>query len=239
MFDFVAKYAASSPLPQCGSPKSAWGRSHLGVSVDALFLCMSESFIMADRYSSFFDLAANERLDIDYRIRVLDRGSDTVILAPHGGWIEPETSQIAEAVAGSDISFYAFEALANGPHGHFHITSHRFDEPEAVSLVGRCGTAVAIHGRRNKGPDAVWLGGRATGLRDAVGASLREAGFKAEINERLPGLERTNICNRTHSGKGVQLELSRRLRSLLVADANLMQSFCEAVRIPVLPPPTI
>ncbi|MDD9722067.1 poly-gamma-glutamate hydrolase family protein [Sulfitobacter sp. PR48] len=168
-------------------------------------------------------------------IRVLDRGSETVILAPHGGWIEPDTSEIAKAIAGSDISFYAFEALRNGPHGHFHITSHRFDEPEAVSLVGRCWTAVAIHGRRNEGADAVWLGGRATKLRDAVGDSLRAAGFKAELNERLPGLEGTNICNRTRAGEGVQLEISRRLRSQLVADANLLQSFCEAVRISVLP----
>ena len=50
---------------------------------------------MADRYSSFIDLAANEQVDIDYRIRVADRGSEAVILAPHGGWIEPETSEIA------------------------------------------------------------------------------------------------------------------------------------------------
>ncbi|SFD31279.1 Protein of unknown function [Tropicimonas isoalkanivorans] len=85
--------------------------------------------MMTDRYNSFFELAANERLDIDYRIQVLDRGSETVILAPHGGWIEPDTSEIATAIAGSDISFYAFEALRIGPHGQFHITSHRFDEP--------------------------------------------------------------------------------------------------------------
>jgi phage replication-related protein YjqB (UPF0714/DUF867 family) len=194
---------------------------------------------MADRYSSFFELAANERFGVDYRIRVLDRGSETVILAPHGGWIEPATSEIAEAIAGADISFYAFEALRNGPHGDFHITSHRFDEPEAVALVGRCWTAVAIHGRRNDGSDAVWLGGRATNIRDAVGASLRDAGFQAELNERLSGLEGANICNRTRSGAGVQLELPRRLRSLLVADASLLNSFCKAVRFSVLTPPAV
>lgn len=194
---------------------------------------------MADRYSSFIDLAANERLDIDYRIRVLDRGSETVILAPHGGWIEPETSEIAEAIAGAVFSFYAFEALRNAPHGRFHITSHRFDEPKAVALVNRSWTAIAVHGRQDEGNDAVWLGGRATGLRDAVGASLRNSGFKAELNKRLPGVEGANICNRTRAGRGVQLELPRRLRRQLVSDANLLRSFCEAVRDSVLQPPVI
>lgn len=69
---------------------------------------------MPDRYTSFVDLAANERPDIDYRIRVVDRGSEIGILAPHGGWIEPGTSEIAEAIAGSEFSFYVFESLGSG-----------------------------------------------------------------------------------------------------------------------------
>ena len=69
---------------------------------------------MPDRYRRFADLAANECLGVDYRIRVEDRGTPFVILAPHGGWIEPGTSEIAEALAGTDLSFYAFEALKNG-----------------------------------------------------------------------------------------------------------------------------
>lgn len=190
---------------------------------------------MADRYSSFIDLAANEQADIDYRIRVVDRGSEAVVIAPHGGWIEPETSEIAEAIAGTVLSFYAFETLRNAPHGHFHITSHRFDEPKAVALVSSSWTAIAVHGRRDEGNDAVWIGGRDIGLRDAIRASLRDTGFIAEFNERLPGLEKANICNRTRSGKGVQLELSRRLRGKLVSDADLLLTFCKAVRDSVLP----
>ncbi len=185
---------------------------------------------MADRYRNFEELAAEMQPDVDYRIRWEDRGTPVVILAPHGGTIEPETSEIAEEIAGTDLSFYAFEALRAGAHGDFHITSHRFDEPGAVDLVGRAKTAVAIHGRRDDGTDAVWLGGRATGLRDAIGAALRGAGFEAIPNERLPGVHETNICNRTVSGEGVQLELPRSLRRRLAVDRNLREKFSAAVR---------
>lgn len=194
---------------------------------------------MADRYRTFDELVANERLGIDYRIRVEDRGTPFVILAPHGGWIEPHTSEIAEAIAETDLSFYAFQALKDGPHGDFHITSHNFDEPKAIDLVGRSWTAVAIHGRRNEGREAVWQGGRATALRDGIGATLRNAGFEAEANERLAGLDRANICNRTLSGEGVQIELARSLRRRLASDADVLQAFSEAIRNAILSSPAI
>jgi phage replication-related protein YjqB (UPF0714/DUF867 family) len=198
---------------------------------------VSDKERMTDRYSTFKDLEANERLGIDYRIRVHDRGTPLAILAPHGGWIEPITSEIAGAIAGTDISFYAFEALRDGPHDNFHIASHLFDEPKAVDLVGRCRTAIAIHGRQNDGKESVWLGGRATFLRDAIGASLREAGFHAEPNGKLPGLDRTNICNRTLSGEGVQLELPRSLRRRLASEEDLLQAFCKAIRAVIMSSP--
>ncbi|MHA6326627.1 poly-gamma-glutamate hydrolase family protein [Roseivivax sp. CAU 1753] len=185
---------------------------------------------MADRFGSFDALAAALVRDVDYRIHAEDRGSSVVILAPHGGTIEPETSRIARTIAGSDLSFYAFEALNPGAHGDAHITSHRFDEPTAIALVGGALTAVAIHGRRNDGTDTVWLGGRGDGLRDAIGLSLRDAGFGAYVNATLPGRHPDNICNRTRSGGGVQLELPRSLRRALAAQSAVLHDFCTAVR---------
>lgn len=185
---------------------------------------------MADRYLKFEDLAADMQLGDDYDIRCKDRGTSVVILAPHGGSIEPETAEIAEAIAGTDFSFYSFEALKAGAHGDFHITSHRFDEPQALDLVGRALTAVAIHGRKDNGNDTVWLGGRATELRDAIGAALRDADFGAELNKTLPGVHQSNICNRTRSGRGVQLELPRSLRRRLATKRKDLEDFCVAIR---------
>ncbi|WP_121061772.1 poly-gamma-glutamate hydrolase family protein [Chachezhania antarctica] len=193
---------------------------------------------MADRYQNFKDLAADMKPDVDYRIRSEDRGTNAVILAPHGGSIEPETAEIAAAIAGTDLSFYAFEALKPGAHGDFHITSHRFDEPVAIALVGTASTAVAIHGRKDDGSDAVWLGGRATDLRDAIGQSLRDAGFGAIPNKTLPGVHALNICNRTRSGKGVQLELPRALRRRLAEDKTALDDFCAAIRNGITSAPT-
>ena len=184
---------------------------------------------MVDRYSNFEDLAADLEPGVDYRIRSGDRGSPVVILAPHGGSIEPGTAEIAEAIAGDDMSFYLFEALKPGAHGDLHITSHRFDEPSAVALVGRCRTAVAIHGRKDDGSDTVWLGGRDADLRDAIGVFLRDAGFGAMPNTSLPGVHALNICNRTRSGKGVQLDLPRSMRRRL-KERRILASFCLAIR---------
>lgn len=185
---------------------------------------------MADRYPDFATLAAAHEQDRDYRITVQDRGTRVVILAPHGGTIEPETASIARAVAGGDLSFYLFEALHAGAHGDYHITSHRFDEPRALALVAGADTSIAIHGRKDDGTDTVWLGGRDETLRDAVGDALRAAGFGAALNTALPGVHPSNICNRSRSGAGVQLELPRSLRRNLAEDGRMMARFSTALR---------
>jgi len=185
---------------------------------------------MADRYPDFATLAAAHDHDKDYRITVQDRGTRVAILAPHGGTIEPETANIARAVAGNDLSFYLFEALRAGAHGDYHITSHRFDEPRALALVAGADTSIAIHGRKDDGSDTVWLGGRDETLRDAVGDALRAAGFEAALNTALPGVHPSNICNRTRSGAGVQLELPRSLRRNLAEDGAMMARFSTALR---------
>src|SRR5262249_48432127 len=117
-----------------------------------------------------------------------------------------------------------------------HITSHRFDEPNALRLAGAAEVAIAFHGRQDRGnPSSIWLGGKATALRDAIANSLSQGGFEVAIAEgELEAKHPSNICNRTRSGTGVQLELPRSLRKQLVSNASLLSSFCAAVRTAII-----
>ena len=93
-----------------------------------------------DRYSSFEQLARHEREDVDYCITIARRPSSTIlILAPHGGAIESQTSEIARTVAGDDFNLYLFEGIKpSGNYKALHITSHCFDEPRLLSLLLEC-----------------------------------------------------------------------------------------------------
>ena len=57
-------------------------------------------------YTNFRELADHEVEGQDYRIRVELREPRVLIMAPHGGKIEPTTAEVAEAIAGMDYSFY-------------------------------------------------------------------------------------------------------------------------------------
>lgn len=176
-------------------------------------------------------LFASERRDVDFRVRCFDRKSAIVLMAPHGGHIEPETSSIAETIAGDQYSFYAFEGL-RARSGELHITSEHFDEPDALALLSGARTAITIHGRQDRGdPATIWLGGLDTKLREAIARQLHAAGFEVTMQEAsMPGVAKSNICNRGTSNKGVQLELPFSLRDELRKSPGRMKRFCEAVQ---------
>lgn len=150
---------------------------------------------------------------MDYRVRSRQCPSNTVIIAPHGGAIEPGTSEIAEAIAGKEFSFYAFEGIKDGYNSELHITSTAFDETIAVSLVSACSRAIAIHGENSR-EEITYLGGLDVSTLREIEVSLTRRRFSAEIHSNigLQGRHPSNICNRTIRGCGVQLELSRGLR---------------------------
>ena len=188
---------------------------------------------MSDQYESFAQLAECETEGIDYSICVIDRESPIAIVAPHGGEIEPGTSQIATAIASDTYSLYCFEGLVpKRPHRELHIASGRFDEPKGCRLVKNSEIVVGVHGRKDDGDgQTVCLGGLDDNLRDAIGDALERVGFKVKTTcHRLPGRDPKNICNRGRRKAGAQLEIPRTLRNKLVADASCRQVFSSAVR---------
>lgn len=170
---------------------------------------------MADKYKSFSHLAQAETHGEDYCIRVAERGSTVAVIAPHGGGIEPGTSEIAEAIAGDDLSFYAFEGKKTTGNGDLHITSARIDEPQGLALVETSERAIAIHGENNDEQQIVFLGGRDAALCARLRDELVKCGFVVEKHNDpdLQGTHEANICNRGKSGLGVQLELTNALRA--------------------------
>lgn len=188
---------------------------------------------MADRYRNFDDLKAHEVEETDYAVYCLRRDSPVTIAAPHGGFIEPQTSVVARTIAGEQYSVYCFEGLRAGrEHRDLHITSSRFDEPRGIGLIGTSGLVLTIHGCLDRGdPRTVLVGGLDTTLRDAIGRALSRAGFKSLAQGHLfPGTSPDNICNRGARHAGAQLELPMSVRDQLGADAVLLAAFAAAVQ---------
>jgi phage replication-related protein YjqB (UPF0714/DUF867 family) len=167
-----------------------------------------------DLYPSFTHLSRCEREGRDYRIRWRTGGSGVAIVAPHGGGIERGTSEVADGIAGREHGFYAFEGLKPAGNHVLHLTSNRFDEPQALGLVHRSRAVITIHGAKGREP-AAYLGGLDFVLRERIAKALIAAGFLA-VDDPSPtrqGRSPSNICNRCVSGRGVQLELSYGLRA--------------------------
>jgi phage replication-related protein YjqB (UPF0714/DUF867 family) len=186
---------------------------------------------MTSSYQSFKELADGEAEGRDYRIRTNLRDDRILVVAPHGGKIEPGTTEIAEAIAGTDYSFYSFEGLKADGNGLLHLESHLFDEPRALAAVEKADVVITVHGQLDQKDDFVMVGGLNTHLRSEIKRQLEQAGFKTRPpTEGLSGTDPMNICNRGRLKCGVQLEMSRKVRDLLRTNRDRLRSFAEAVR---------
>lgn len=192
---------------------------------------------MVDKYKNFADLVANEPSNAYVIVRE-DRGSQVVIAAPHGGAIEPGTSEIARAIAGPDLSMYLFEGRKPDDNGDLHIASTQFDEPGALRLLNGATLVVTVHGAQGL-EQVAYIGGRDQETGERIRQALERAGFKTAKHQSpwLQGVARENICNKGSSGAGVQLELSRGLRKTFFESLNCrskptddLMRFANAVR---------
>jgi phage replication-related protein YjqB (UPF0714/DUF867 family) len=145
------------------------------------------------------------------------------VVAPHGGGIEPGTSEIAVAIAGEEVSYYAFEGLKSAGNSDLHITSTRFDEPMCLTLIAGSDVILTIHGEKSEEDGGgVFVGGLDKTLGRRIGGELRAKGFVVgkHPDPELQGIEPNNLCNRGKSGKGVQLEISRSVREQMFASLS-------------------
>jgi phage replication-related protein YjqB (UPF0714/DUF867 family) len=79
---------------------------------------------MADKYANFGEIAkAEKRFLVRSKLR---NTSSTVVVAPHGGKIEPGTSEIAEAIAGQNLSSTPLKEIRGR-------TTRRYISPAQIS----------------------------------------------------------------------------------------------------------
>ena len=185
---------------------------------------------MPDSYSNFRELQLHEQEDRDYRIKASRNWHPVLIIAPHGGKIEPYTSQIAKWIAGEDFAWYSFEGIINGDNGRLHITSHNFDEPIVLQALQEAYTVVTIHGLINPIDEFLIIGGLDLKFGTELQIALQRQGFAVrESEQKYRGERATNICNRGRTGKGVQLEISFALRKRIFEDAEHRSCFVETI----------
>ena len=149
--------------------------------------------------------------------------NQNIIMAIHGGGIEPGTSEIALAAAGYHPGtlapfddgqglhdFWIFEGLLSLGNSDLHVTASNYDDPIALELVQNAQRCLSLHGCSDDDANGkIKIGGLDHWLRNLVLKELIAVGIPAEstTNPILAGNLPTNIANKTKIVGGVQLEM--------------------------------
>jgi phage replication-related protein YjqB (UPF0714/DUF867 family) len=198
---------------------------------DAIF-----SFVAEPR--SYAEILKNGHvLGRDFRVAFGDSKIDLCLLiAPHGGGIEPGSSEIMRAVAElGGWAWYEFAGfLRQANKEALHVTSTEFDEPTLKRMLPQAGFVVAFHGASESGEPLVYIGGKWKLGRqiftESINNAFGEHGIRAadEIDNAVPahlrGLDDRNVTNRGKRTEGVQLEFSRAARNLLFSPDSSRQA---------------
>lgn len=204
------------------------------VKLCILLLSLSAlNLIAKDKYNSFEELKAQEEYNKSYRIELQNRHSETSIFAIHGGSIENGTSEITKLIAGDKFNYYSFEGLLKNNAFSLHITSSRFDEPSALIMANSSRHCLSIHGYiGDENLSSICIGGGNEEKTEKFTEVLKKSNLGAQIVSpclKYPGKHKNNIINRCLE-KGVQLELSQKLRDELLKDDQKMNILIQTIR---------
>jgi phage replication-related protein YjqB (UPF0714/DUF867 family) len=153
----------------------------------------------------------------------LDALQTCLIAAPHGGGIEPGTSEITRATAAlANRAFYVFEGTLESGNKKLHVDSTSFTEPHVTKLASQTDFLVTVHGQGNQDKSIIYVGGlyksgkgifiqRLSNDLAPLGIKVVDAALSGE-GEDIAGLNKSNLTN---TGKGKKV-FSLRFRSELV-----------------------
>ena len=181
-----------------------------------------------DFYNSVLELRANHTEGTDFRTVYELRKSSVAVFAIHGGKTEWGTSSIAKAIAGTDYSYYRFEALVKN-NWKFHVTATNFDDPPALRVAEESMFGISVHVQKGD-EDIICVGGGNKDAAKMMADMLVSAGYPVEYPcKKFPGESPKNIVNRTKLG-GVQFEFTFPLIQKIVKNKKKLKNFSKKVR---------
>jgi phage replication-related protein YjqB (UPF0714/DUF867 family) len=113
-----------------------------------------------------------------------------------------------------------FEGLLSAGNSDLHVTSINYDDPIALGPVRHARRCISLDGFSDAEANGKnQIGGCDTELKSILLEELTVAGIPAHIgtDPALDGSDPENICNKTASGAGVQLETGTTYRASLFA----------------------
>lgn len=167
---------------------------------------------------------------VDYEVRWRKGKIPILIMAPHGGMIEPGTSQMADEIADIHFWFYSFEGIRTSKNYRFlHVPSILFNEPTWKSISKTVYTTITIHGLKSE--YNIIVGGKYIKGCHLLEKALLNHGFNVQnpINPRLSGVHQNNVANVNKLNMGVQLEVGQAIRTNK-NEAHLFEKFVVAVK---------
>lgn len=193
---------------------------------------------VADEYASFTAMAAAQVEGQGFAIRYGLRNPESAVLAIHGGAIERHTDTLALEIAREDLSYYILIGRRrNENRRYLHVASERFEEPRLTAILRRASRVLSIHGVEDRLRPFVMLGGLDLELKATIERNVVEVGIESmPPRHGLGGVDPRNVCNRGSTRRGVQIEISTRLRESLASDDAFRKAFCDAVRSALLGP---
>lgn len=173
------------------------------------------------KYKSFAELKEKEET-YSYRVRSRVGSSEYLIIAPHGGRIEPGASELADHIAGDEFSFYSFDGIKKKGNKDLHVASEKYDEKQALELAGKSDKVISIHGAEGNDKN-IYIGGLDEKLIDELSSALKKTGFPVSNNMpiKLRGKNPNNICNKGILKQGVQIEITHGLRKTMFEEIDI------------------
>jgi phage replication-related protein YjqB (UPF0714/DUF867 family) len=196
-----------------------------------IFMISICSPALAQKISSYKELATKKIEGKDFDIKTRSGPSSSLVMAIHGGTIEPGTTELADAIAADRFSFYSFTGLVDDYQG-LHLTSTDFDEPRLAELTQNAKNCLSVHGLKNDAADFC-VGGANADKRKAYVKLLAKKFPKWRSCELCcppnSGTSKNNVVNRCKLA-GVQIEMGQGVRSELKQNLAFLKELASVLR---------